>query len=135
MAKISRPSTGRHHLAFVLLLFLVAVGICVPVFALLPSLSSHQSLPPALPRDEKMMSRKFYIKDDMFWKGENPFQIIGGDLHYFRVLPEYWEDRLMRAKALGLNTIQTYVPWNLHEPKPGKMVQGASRVTVRVRVE
>ncbi|KAJ4884437.1 Beta-galactosidase 17 [Raphanus sativus] len=124
MAKISRPSTRRHHLAFVLLLVLVAVGICVPVFALLPSLTSHQSLPRAVTvtRDEKMMSRDFYIKDDMFWKDENPFQIIGGDLHYFRVLPEYWEDRLLRAKALGLNTIQTYVPWNLHEPKPGKFV-------------
>lgn len=35
---------------------------------------------------------------------------------------QYWEDRLLRAKALGLNTIQTYVPWNLHEPKPGKVV-------------
>ncbi|KAF9620912.1 hypothetical protein IFM89_015309 [Coptis chinensis] len=33
---------------------------------------------------------------------------------------EYWEDRLLRAKALGLNTIQTYVLWNLHEPKPGE---------------
>ncbi|XP_021892982.1 beta-galactosidase 17-like [Carica papaya] len=58
----------------------------------------------------------------MFWKDGKPFRIIGGDLHYFRVLPEYWEDRLLRAKALGLNTIQTYVPWNLHEPKPGKLV-------------
>lgn len=35
-----------------------------------------------------MMSRKFYIKDDSFWKDGNHFQIIGGDLHYFRVLPE-----------------------------------------------
>lgn len=35
---------------------------------------------------------------------------------------QYWEDRLLRAKALGLNTIQTYVPWNLHEPKPGETV-------------
>ncbi|KAG6780415.1 hypothetical protein POTOM_013272 [Populus tomentosa] len=35
---------------------------------------------------------------------------------------KYWEDRLVRAKALGLNTIQTYVPWNLHEPQPGKLV-------------
>lgn len=58
----------------------------------------------------------------MFWKDGKPFQIIGGDLHYFRVLPEYWEDRLLRAKSLGLNTIQTYVPWNLHEPRPGKLV-------------
>lgn len=24
----------------------------------------------------------------MFWKNGEPFQIIGGDLHYFRVLPE-----------------------------------------------
>lgn len=35
---------------------------------------------------------------------------------------QYWEDRLLRAKALGLNTIQTYVPWNLHEPREGKLV-------------
>lgn len=35
---------------------------------------------------------------------------------------QYWKDRLLRAKALGLNTIQTYVPWNLHEPSPEKWV-------------
>lgn len=35
---------------------------------------------------------------------------------------QYWRDRLLRAKALGLNTIQTYVPWNLHEPEPNKWV-------------
>lgn len=35
---------------------------------------------------------------------------------------QYWEDRLLRAKALGLNTVQTYVPWNLHEPRPRKWV-------------
>lgn len=34
---------------------------------------------------------------------------------------QYWEDRLLRAKALGLNTIQTYVPWNLHEQRPGDL--------------
>ena len=31
---------------------------------------------------------KFEIDEDMFWKDGQPFQIIGGDLHYFRVLPE-----------------------------------------------
>ncbi|CAA6671675.1 unnamed protein product [Spirodela intermedia] len=66
--------------------------------------------------------RSFRISDDMFWKDNQQFQIIGGDLHYFRVLPQYWEDRLLRAKALGLNTIQTYVPWNLHEPQPRSWV-------------
>ncbi|ESQ27891.1 hypothetical protein EUTSA_v10018211mg [Eutrema salsugineum] len=130
-----RPSTGRHHLARVLFLVLVAVGISVPVFGFLPSLSSPQFLPTAFPRDDKMISRIFYIRDDMFWKDENPFQIIGGDLHYFRVLPEYWEDRLLRAKALGLNTIQMYVPWNLHEPKPGEMVfEGISDVVSFIKL-
>ncbi|KAK4479564.1 hypothetical protein RD792_015082, partial [Penstemon davidsonii] len=65
---------------------------------------------------------KFEIAKDMFWKDAEAFRIIGGDLHYFRVHPEYWEDRLLRAKALGLNTIQTYVPWNLHEPRKGQLV-------------
>ncbi|XP_050232646.1 beta-galactosidase 17 isoform X2 [Mercurialis annua] len=66
--------------------------------------------------------RSFEINEDMFWRDGETFRIIGGDLHYFRILPQYWEDRLLRAKALGLNTIQTYVPWNLHEPQPGNFV-------------
>ncbi|OVA08159.1 Glycoside hydrolase [Macleaya cordata] len=67
-------------------------------------------------------TRSFAIDNDIFWKDDHPFQIIGGDLHYFRIHPEYWKDRLLRAKALGLNTIQTYVPWNLHEPSRGEWV-------------
>ncbi|PVH62072.1 hypothetical protein PAHAL_3G198700 [Panicum hallii] len=63
-------------------------------------------------------SRRFWIENDTFMKDGAPFQIVGGDVHYFRIVPEYWKDRLLRAKALGLNTIQTYVPWNLHEPEP-----------------
>ncbi|CAN6327462.1 unnamed protein product [Urochloa humidicola] len=65
-------------------------------------------------------SRRFCIVNDTFVKDGAPFQIVGGDVHYFRIVPEYWKDRLLRAKALGLNTIQTYVPWNLHEPEPQK---------------
>lgn len=35
-----------------------------------------------------MNGRKFEIEDDMFRKDGEPFQIIGGDLHYFRILPQ-----------------------------------------------
>ncbi|MCX6992658.1 MAG: beta-galactosidase [Kiritimatiellaeota bacterium] len=49
-------------------------------------------------------------------------RLLAGALHYFRVVPEYWEDRLKKLKYLGLNTVETYVPWNRHEPKPGKFV-------------
>lgn len=50
-----------------------------------------------------------------FYLDGKPFQILSGSIHYFRVVPEHWKDRLLKLKAMGLNTVQTYVPWNLHE--------------------
>ena len=49
----------------------------------------------------------FEIKDQFYLDG-NPFRIISGGMHYFRVLPEYWEDRLLKLKALGCNTVESY---------------------------
>ena len=46
--------------------------------------------------------------------------ILSGAIHYFRVHPAYWHDRLAKLAACGLNTVETYVPWNLHEPKKGQ---------------
>ncbi|AWO99390.1 putative beta-galactosidase-1-like protein 2 isoform 2 [Scophthalmus maximus] len=48
-----------------------------------------------------------------------PFRVLGGSIHYFRVPRAHWEDRLLKMKACGLNTLTTYVPWNLHEPERG----------------
>ncbi|WP_105617381.1 glycoside hydrolase family 35 protein [Vallitalea okinawensis] len=56
------------------------------------------------------------IKGDQFYMGDVPISIRSGALHYFRTVPEYWEDRLKKLKACGFNTVETYVPWNLHEP-------------------
>lgn len=56
---------------------------------------------------------------DHFELDGKPFQIISGAIHYSRVPRAYWRDRLKKAKAMGLNTIETYVFWNLHEPSPG----------------
>eukprot|EP00117_Sycon_ciliatum_P015468 scpid38551/ scgid2055/ Beta-galactosidase-1-like protein 2 len=55
---------------------------------------------------------------EQFLLAGKPFRILSGELHYFRVVPEYWRDRLERLKAGGLNTVSTYVAWNLHEPHP-----------------
>lgn len=60
----------------------------------------------------------FEIKDTFRLDGA-PFQIISGSIHYFRVVPEYWRDRLEKLKAMGCNTVETYIPWNLHEPVKG----------------
>jgi beta-galactosidase len=56
--------------------------------------------------------------NNQFLLNDKPFRILSGALHYFRVVPEYWRDRLEKMRAFGLNTVETYVPWNLHEPRP-----------------
>ncbi|MBO5936828.1 MAG: beta-galactosidase [Clostridia bacterium] len=65
------------------------------------------------------MADSFKIKQDKFYLGDKPFNIYSGAMHYFRTLPEYWEDRLTKLKLAGFNTVETYVCWNLHEPKKG----------------
>jgi beta-galactosidase len=46
-----------------------------------------------------------------------PHQLLSGGLHYFRVHPDLWRDRLRRLADLGLNTVDTYIPWNFHQPR------------------
>ena len=67
---------------------------------------------------EEHMGR-FEIRDDFYLNGEK-FQIISGSIHYFRVVPQYWRDRLLKLKAMGCNTVETYIPWNFHEPRKGE---------------
>ena len=62
----------------------------------------------------------FEIKDKKFLMDGKPINIYSGAMHYFRTFPEYWEDRLTKLKLAGFNTVETYVCWNLHEPKPGE---------------
>ena len=58
--------------------------------------------------------------DSTFLLDGKPFRIISGEMHYPRVPREYWRARMRMARAMGLNTITTYVFWNLHERKPGR---------------
>ncbi|XP_029374815.1 beta-galactosidase-1-like protein 2 [Echeneis naucrates] len=70
------------------------------------------------------MSRKVGLSansSQLTLEGE-PFQLIGGSIHYFRVPRAYWRDRLMKMKACGINTLTTYVPWSLHQPERGLFI-------------
>ena len=49
-----------------------------------------------------------------------PHQIISGSMTYYRMVPEVWVDRLEKLVALGANSLEVYVPWNLHEPRKGE---------------
>ena len=61
------------------------------------------------------------LGQDTFLLNDQPFRILAGAMHYFRVHPDHWKDRMLKMRALGLNTLETYVAWNLHEPRPGQV--------------
>ncbi|XP_075465700.1 beta-galactosidase-1-like protein isoform X2 [Ascaphus truei] len=65
--------------------------------------------------------RSFAIDLDQncFQKDGECFRYISGSIHYFRIQPAYWKDRLMKMYMTGLNAVQVYIPWNFHEPLPG----------------
>ncbi|MFB7883086.1 beta-galactosidase family protein [Microbacterium sp. NPDC056057] len=65
-------------------------------------------------------ARSFAIGETDFLLDGEPFRVLAGALHYFRVHPGQWADRIRKAKLMGLNTIETYVAWNAHEPVRGE---------------
>ncbi|OTB15065.1 glycoside hydrolase family 35 protein [Daldinia sp. EC12] len=62
-----------------------------------------------------------YDRRSFLLHGE-PYVIIGGQMDPQRIPPAYWRDRLVKARAMGLNTIFSYVYWNLLELKQGQWV-------------
>lgn len=61
----------------------------------------------------------FEIKSGEFYYDSKPVKIYSGEMHYARIPKEYWRHRLQMIKAMGLNTVATYVFWNYHNPSPG----------------
>ncbi|MGX1883919.1 glycoside hydrolase family 35 protein [Streptomyces sp. NPDC055287] len=63
----------------------------------------------------------FTVGEKDFLVGGRPVRLLSGALHYFRVHEGQWGHRLAMLRAMGLNCVETYVPWNLHEPEPGRL--------------
>jgi len=64
-------------------------------------------------------STGFAVEGDHFVLKGKPIQILSGEMHYARVPRDYWGARMKMIRAMGLNTLATYVFWNVHEPRPG----------------
>ena len=62
----------------------------------------------------------FRIGEGEFLLDGKPFRIISGEMHFARIPRECWQERLHMAKAMGLNTVATYVFWNYHETEKRK---------------
>ncbi|MGR0318675.1 beta-galactosidase [Agromyces sp. ZXT2-3] len=65
------------------------------------------------------VAHSFVIGERDFLLNGQPHRILSGALHYFRVHPDQWADRIRKARLMGLNTIETYVAWNAHAPRRG----------------
>lgn len=63
---------------------------------------------------------QFSIGKHDFYLNKKKFQILSGAIHYFRIHPSDWQNSLHNLKALGFNTVETYIPWNVHEQKEGQ---------------
>ncbi|EED14342.1 beta-calactosidase, putative [Talaromyces stipitatus ATCC 10500] len=61
----------------------------------------------------------FSYNSKSFLLNNQPFQIIGGQMDPQRIPRAYWRQRLQMARAMGLNTVFSYVYWHSLEPSQG----------------
>ncbi|MDR2885929.1 MAG: beta-galactosidase [Rikenellaceae bacterium] len=68
---------------------------------------------------KKQGAHTFAIKGGEFVYDGKPVRLLSGEMHYPRIPHQYWRHRMQMLRAMGLNTVATYVFWNAHEPQPG----------------
>lgn len=70
--------------------------------------------------DMELEQVKFGINGRDFIFDGKPIKIISASVHYFRNLPETWDDIFAKLVALGCNCVETYCAWNMHEKQKGE---------------
>ncbi|XP_075545069.1 beta-galactosidase-like isoform X2 [Dermacentor variabilis] len=122
------PTISRRVAGVVKWLLLSSVGLCL-LWLSLQKLPKGFTLPLGKRRPMWFLSKQraplspFFAADydgNSFVLRGKRVQIMSGAIHYFRILPELWKDRLRTMQASGLNTIETYVEWSSHEPEDGQ---------------
>src|SRR5450432_2027720 len=93
------------HFALIALLFSFVV----------PALAANPPGPDGKPH-------KFTLHDRQFWVDDTSMRVFAGEMHPGRILPEFWEDRIKKAKAMGLNTVSIYLFWDQIEPTEGNFI-------------
>lgn len=84
-------------------------------------------MPPTLPQPSNGF--RVAVRDGRLCFNGRAVVPFGGELQYFRVRDpggdprrthEMWAETLDRMAEAGLNLVSTYVPWDYHEPAPGR---------------
>ena len=88
--------------------------VCFLFFIFLRGRSSNEVEPYDVTPPEfiKKLNTKYHnpavtFNGNQFLIKEKKMQILSGAIHYFRTVPDHWSDRLMKLKAMGLNTVET----------------------------
>ena len=89
----------RFHQKPVLALFFIVSFVMIWMVYKLPASSRKKY-------SEKGTKTSLVLAGDEFYLNGKPFRILSGAMHYFRIVPEYWEDRLKKLRAMGLNTVE-----------------------------
>lgn len=108
-AESSRGKLGRREF-----LGTAAMGTGLELLTPLLRAARYEAAPTA-----QGATHAFTWRDQDFLLDGKLFQVRSGEMHYARIPREYWRDRLKKLKALGLNTVSTYMFWNFHEARPG----------------
>src|SRR5450432_4380980 len=87
----------------------VLMLVCIASVHTFPSVASGQQ-----PAFAKGHTHSFVAEHGSFLLDGKPLQILSGEMHYPRIPRAYWRDRFRMAKAMGLNSVTTYVFWNEH---------------------
>nr|WP_154896178.1 beta-galactosidase [Paenibacillus xylanexedens] len=69
--------------------------------------------------DNRVTSEWSYDRHSFMWNGQRVF-LNSATIHYFRMPREEWREVLVKAKLAGMNCIDTYFAWNVHEPEEGQ---------------
>jgi beta-galactosidase len=69
---------------------------------------------------EDLSQRPIVVDDHQFRVRGKAAEVYGGAVHYWRLDRDKWSRILDEVKAMGFTTVETYIPWEVHEVERGK---------------
>lgn len=73
------------------------------------------------PRDRGARNEHITLRAGRIEIDGEPALLLSGEVHYFRLRRDEWEDRLTRVKEAGLDCVASYIPWLWHEMPNGDL--------------
>ena len=117
-----KQSSGKTY-SFCTGAFIALLVIAVSVHAVTVGFSLNETTGPQLSAVASYpfnpSGNTFSWDSNRFYVNTKPAFIYGAEAHYWRIPRNEWEDRILKIKSGGINTISAYMCWGRNEPKEG----------------